>query len=118
MRAFDPVSVSADPTVSRLAEDFRRIWEMPQFAQLLAGLMADPARRDEPCEMVLTAHRRLLVAALRREQRSGNVTSCLDADGLADVVLGVYLSRRLSGGEVGDWVPDAIAVVAVRRGDS
>ena len=118
-RAFAPASVTGEDgrrpmpaELLRVTEEFERLWEVAGLAEGLAARMARPSGRAAATDMVLATHRRLLTAALREAQQQGHVESRSCADDLADAVLGVYLSRRLSGRPVDGWAREAIAIIA------
>jgi hypothetical protein len=46
-------------------------------------------------DLVLAEHHRLLVAALRRAARHGDLAAGRDLDDVADALVGFYLGRRL-----------------------
>jgi hypothetical protein len=104
-----------------IIEDFERLWTLAGFAEpFSARLAAPPARHTrvapaDPAAIVLAEHRRLLVGALRRAQRRGDVRADCRPEELASALVGFYLSRRLAHAPLRTWVRDAVETVLQRR---
>ena len=97
-----------------IVEDFELLWELPGFAGLLAARLAAPAQRgkfDDPCDVVLAEHHRLLAHALRQAQSRVEVAAGRAPGDLADALVGCYLIRRLAGGPLDGWAHEAIATI-------
>jgi len=107
----------AGPEVHDVVEDFERLWTVAGFADEFAAALAHPAAATgAPHEIVLDEHHRLLVAALRRARRRGEIVGDRGPDELADALVGFYLSRRLGRGRLEGWARIAIETVVETRG--
>ena len=91
-----------------LAGEFEALWDVAGFADLFAVRMAQGGGRGDPAATVLAVHRKLVVAALLRE----NVA---DPQQVTDALLGVYLSRRLAGRRTDGWARAAADTVGLMR---
>jgi AcrR family transcriptional regulator len=99
-----------------LLTNFRQNLRRPHVMAVLGSLMAEEQRHPALMELfrsrLVSPRRVTLRAALTRGVESGELPAALDVDAVANMLIGAFYARYMSGGSISnDWARRVLAVV-------